>query len=140
MYLPGAMIAARTNELRELGGFRRDFFMYGEDVELCARVLERGRAISIVPAARVHHHEPPDQPEPARLSFHKQKNFAALYMLHAPLNVLPGFFVRYVLVDGCRRLFRDWGTLPTWIAAWTFSLVRAPMFFAERLRRSCTTN
>jgi len=139
MYLPGAMITARTNELRELGGFRPDFFMYGEDVELCARVLERGRSIAIVPAARVYHHEPPDQPEPAALSFHKQKNLAALYMLHAPLTVLPGFFARYILVDGCRRLFRDWATLPTWAAAWSFALVRAPKFFTERLRRSCAT-
>ena len=139
MYLPGAMIAARTHELRELGGFRPDFFMYGEDVELCARVLERGRAIAIVPAARVYHHEPPDQPESAALSFHKQKNLAALYMLHAPLTVLPGFFARYILVDGCRRLFRNWETLPTWAAAWTFALVRAPKFFTDRLRRSCAT-
>lgn len=139
MYLPGAMIAARTHELRELGGFRPDFFMYGEDVELCARVLERGRRIAIVPAARVYHHEPPDQTEPAALSFHKQKNLAALYMLHAPLRVLPGFFARYILVDGCRRLFRDWATLPTWAAAWSFALVRAPKFFTERLRRSCPT-
>lgn len=140
MYLPGAMIAARTRELRQLGGFRSDFFMYGEDVELCARVLERGRTITIVPCARVYHHEPTDQPEPAAVAFHKQKNLAALYMLHAPLRVLPGFFVRYVLVDGVRRLFRSWTTLPTWVAAWGFALVRAPKFFAERVRRSCATS
>lgn len=139
MYVPGAMIAARTKVLRDLGGFRSDFFMYGEDVELCARVLARGRAIAIVPAARVYHHEPPDLPEAAALSFHKHKNLAALYMLHAPLRVLPGFFARYIFIDGCRRLLRDWTTLPTWAAAWAFALVRAPKFFAERLRRACAT-
>ncbi len=139
MYLPGAMITARTNELRALGGFRLDFFMYGEDVELCARVLECGRTIAIVPDARVYHHEAPDQPDPAAVSFHKQKNLAALYMLHAPLRVLPAFFARYILVDGGRRLLRDWATLPTWVAAWGFALLRAPKFFAERRRRSCAT-
>src|SRR6266536_3492777 len=46
MYLPGATIAARTSVLREIGGFHPDFFMYGEDVELCARTLERGLKIA----------------------------------------------------------------------------------------------
>jgi GT2 family glycosyltransferase len=134
------MIAARTTVLRALGGFRPDFFMYGEDVELCARVLETGRTIDIVPAARVYHHEPPERPEPAMVAFHKQKNLAALYMLHAPLTVLPAFFARYILVDGCRRLLRDSGTLPTWFAAWMFALLHSPRFFADRLKRSCATS
>ena len=56
-FLPGSMIAARTTQLRELGGFHSDFFMYREDVELCARVLARGRHIAIVPGARVYHHD-----------------------------------------------------------------------------------
>lgn len=140
MFIPGAMIAARTSMLRTLGGFRSDFFMYGEDVELCARVVERGWTMAIVPAARVFHHEPPDDPEPPAISFHKQKNLAALYMLHAPLNVLPGFFARYLIVDGGRRLLRDRATLPTWLAAWIFALARSPKFFAERLRRVCATS
>lgn len=135
MYIPGAMIAARTAMLRSLGGFRSDFFMYGEDVELCARVAERGWTMAIVPAARVFHHEPPDDPEPRAISFHKQKNLAALYMLHAPMRVLPGFFARYLILDGGRRLLRDRGTLPTWLSAWMFALARSPKFFADRLRR-----
>jgi GT2 family glycosyltransferase len=136
MYIPGAMIAARTAILRDLGGFRSDFFMYGEDVELCARVGERGWTMAIVPAARVFHHEPPDDPEPRAISFHKQKNLAALYMLHAPMRVLPEFFARYLIVDGGRRLLRDRATLPTWLAAWIVALARSPKFFADRLRRA----
>ena len=139
MYIPGAMIAARTARLRALGGFRPDFFMYSEDVELCARVVERGWTMAIVPAARVFHHEPPDDPEPPALSFHKQKNLAALYMLHAPMKVLPAFFARYLIIDGGRRLLRNRATLPTWGAAWIFALARSPKFFAERLKRSCAT-
>src|SRR4029077_7078840 len=81
MYLPGAMIAARTSVLREIGGFHPDFFMYGEDVELCARTLKKGLKIAVVPRARVYHHEPPDTPVSALLTFHKQKNLAALYLL-----------------------------------------------------------
>jgi GT2 family glycosyltransferase len=136
LFIPGSMIAARTAKLRELGGFRSEFFMYGEDVELCARVIERGWTMAIVPAARVYHHEPPDGPEPAVIRFHKQKNLAALYMLHAPFTALPGFFARYFFVDGGRRLLRDRGTLPAWTAAWAVALARSPRLFAERLRRA----
>ena len=136
MYIPGSMMAARTAKLGELGGFRAEFFMYGEDVELCARVIERGWTMAIVPAARVYHHEPPEGPEPAVIRFHKQKNLAALYMLHAPFTALPGFFARYLVVDGGRRLFRDRATLPAWSAAWAFALARSPWLFAERLRRA----
>jgi GT2 family glycosyltransferase len=135
-YLPGAMIAARTSVLRELGGFHPDFFMYGEDVELCARVRERGRAIAIVPAARVYHHEPPDAPESAVLGFHKQKNLVALYLLHAPMSVLPVFFARYAAIDGTRRLFANRRTLPVWLKAWSWAVRRSPRLLAERWRRT----
>jgi GT2 family glycosyltransferase len=135
MYLPGAMIAARTAVLRELGGFHPDFFMYGEDVELCARALERGHQIAIVPTAHVYHHEPSSQPESRTIRYHKQKNLAALYLLHAPLRVLPAFFFRYVLVDGAKRLIRNSATMPIWLAAWAVSLARAPKLLAHRSRR-----
>jgi GT2 family glycosyltransferase len=140
MYIPGAMIAARTATLRELEGFRSDFFMYGEDVELCARVRERGWRMAIVPRARVFHHEPLNQPESPAIRFHKQKNLAALYMLHAPWRVLPEFFARYFIIDGSRRLFRNRETLPTWCAAWLFALARSPAFLFQRLRRTCATS
>jgi GT2 family glycosyltransferase len=140
MYIPGAMIAARTSTLRDLEGFRSDFFMYGEDVELCARVAERGWRMAIVPGARVYHHDPPNQPESAAIRFHKQKNLAALYMLHAPWRVLPEFFARYFIIDGSRRLFQNRESLPTWCAAWIFALARSPAFLFQRFRRTCATS
>lgn len=135
MFLRGAMIAARTALLRQVGGFHADFFMYSEDVELCSRVLELGRAIVIVPAARVYHHEPPDAPESPFLAFHKHKNLAALYLLHAPLAVLPAYVLRYAVIDGVKRLFRDSASLPMMLRAWGWVLVRSLKLLAERFRR-----
>lgn len=134
-FLSGAMIAARTAELRRLGGFHQAFFMYREDIELCARVQRAGRAIAVVPEARVFHHEPAEAPEPAALSFHKHKNLGALYVLHAPLVVLPMFFVRYVIIDGIRRLLGNSAAFPTWAKAWTWVAVQSPSLFAERWKR-----
>ena len=136
MFLPGAMIAARTSVLRQVGGFHSDFFMYREDVELCSRMLERGLHIAIVPSARVYHHEPAEGPEPPFLAFHKHKNLAALYLLHAPLAVLPEYVMRYAVIDGIKRLFRDWASLPALVKAWGWVLLRSPKLFLERYRRT----
>ena len=134
MYLPGAAIAARTSELRALGGFRDDFFMYGEDVELCARVMKRGGRIAIVPAARVFHHEPPHHGDSPLVAYHKFKNLGALYVLHAPLRVLPLWVLRYGGVAGIRQLFGDRSSLVPWIKAWMWLTLQAPALFAQRGR------
>ena len=135
-FLPGAMVAAKTALLRDLGGFREDFFMYREDVELCARVMKRGLGIAIVPAARVYHHEPPDAPASATLAFHKHKNLAAVYFLHAPLAVLPQYLLRYAVFDGVRHAFRDRPARQAWLKAWAWVAMRSPKLLGERLRRS----
>jgi GT2 family glycosyltransferase len=135
MFLPGAMIGARTAVLRELGGFHADFFMYREDVELCARVLKRGLHIAIVPAAKVYHHEPPAGPDPPILMFHKHKNLAALYLLHAPLAVLPEFLVRYAGVEAMRHLLAQRPSFGAWLKAWAWVAWHAPKLFAERARQ-----
>jgi GT2 family glycosyltransferase len=140
MFLPGAMVAGRTALLRELGGFHPDFFMYREDVELCARVLERGFRIAIVPRARVYHHEPPDAPDSSLLSFHKHKNLAALYFLHAPFGVLPAFLFRYVVVDGWRRAFASRAMLTPWLKAWGWAVSRSPRLLMQRFRRPWATS
>jgi GT2 family glycosyltransferase len=94
-YVPGAMIFAETALMRELRGFRRDFFVYCEDDELCLRVTRLGRPIVVVPKSRVAHFEPEEKPESALVTFHKQKNFLALYVLHAPRAVLFEALLRY---------------------------------------------
>jgi GT2 family glycosyltransferase len=140
MFLPGAAIAARTALLRGLGGFHPDFFMYREDVELCARVLDRGLRIVIVPRARTYHHEPPDTPDSSVLNFHKHKNLAALYFLHAPLLVLPGFLIRYFVVDGTRRALANRSMLTSWLQAWGWAVARSPRLLMERFRRPWATS
>lgn len=95
-YVAGSNVFARAEFLRSLGGFREEFFMYVEDVELCARVIRAGRRIAVVPGARVHHIEPAEETGSApHLELQKLKNFFALYLLHAPRRVLPEFFLRY---------------------------------------------
>lgn len=52
----GACMLLRSEVFRQVGGFSPLFFMYGEDIDLCARVRKLGLQNFHVPAARVVHH------------------------------------------------------------------------------------
>lgn len=52
----GACMLMRTELFRRLGGFRPDYFMYAEDMDLCLRAHRLGLANYHVPAAEVIHH------------------------------------------------------------------------------------
>ncbi|MDI9571028.1 MAG: glycosyltransferase family 2 protein [Pseudomonadota bacterium] len=53
--LGAAMIAPRE-AIEAVGGFDEDFFLYGEDEDLCLRLRRRGLRIGYIPGARVLHH------------------------------------------------------------------------------------
>lgn len=135
-YITGAMMFSSLELWRELGGFRDDFFMYYEDTELCVRARRRGHRITIVPNAKAHHFERGDKPEPRNITFHKLRNFFALYILHAPLSSLAGFFGRYFLADFLRSLRFDRGRATLLLrAAWSI-LTRAAQLWKERRSNS----
>ena len=48
---------------RAVGGFREDFFIYGEDVELSLRMTRAGYRLYYQPAARMLHREPARRPD-----------------------------------------------------------------------------
>lgn len=52
----GACQIASRELLRELGGFDEDFFLYGEDQDICLRVRKCGLQIGCVPEAVIMHH------------------------------------------------------------------------------------
>jgi len=53
----GACMVVRTEEFNALGGFDPDFFMNGEDGELCDRIRASGKSIHLLPWLTLHHHE-----------------------------------------------------------------------------------
>jgi GT2 family glycosyltransferase len=137
-YIPGAMIFTQTSYLRALGAFRRDFFVYCEDDELCLRVARTGRPIVVVPQARVFHFEPPETAEKPVVTFHKQKNFLALYVLHAPAGVLGRAALRYGL-GAIRQIWRAGGDWWVYLQARLWVLGNLPRLILDRwqIRRDC---
>jgi glycosyltransferase involved in cell wall biosynthesis len=55
-HLPGCNMAFRTECLRAIGGFDRQFTIAGDDVDVCWRIQERGWTLGFTAGAMVWHH------------------------------------------------------------------------------------
>lgn len=55
--LSGSFMFFRTSVLQEMKGFDEDFFMYGEDIDLCYRVTQAGYDIDYVPSTSIIHYK-----------------------------------------------------------------------------------
>ncbi len=55
--LSGAFMFFRTDVLRESGGFDEQFFMYGEDIDLCYRIRKKGWNIEYLPETSIIHYK-----------------------------------------------------------------------------------
>jgi N-acetylglucosaminyl-diphospho-decaprenol L-rhamnosyltransferase len=54
-WVAGMFLLARSDVFRELGGFDAGYFLYYEDVDLCARARSRGYELLLCPAIHVIH-------------------------------------------------------------------------------------
>ena len=54
-WVSGACMLVRRDALERLGGLDEQFFLYCEDIDLCARLREAGLSIAYEPAATVRH-------------------------------------------------------------------------------------
>ncbi|MBT8188819.1 MAG: glycosyltransferase [Bacteroidia bacterium] len=53
--LTGAFMMMPTHLLKDIGGFDEDYFMYGEDIELCYQVKNKGYRIVYFPKSKIVH-------------------------------------------------------------------------------------
>ncbi len=132
-WLPAGAALARRDVLDLVGGFRDEFFMYFEDVEICLRIRAFGFSIRYVPGAVARHIPAGTTATPAPdVEFHKLKNLYALYALHAPARSWPGFAARYGVAEGVRSLFSSPARLWLHLRAWGWALARLPRLLGER--------
>lgn len=54
-WIGGMFMVFRTETYREIGGFDERYFLYYEDVDICARLRDRGYDVRLIPAASVVH-------------------------------------------------------------------------------------
>lgn len=133
-YIDGATMFARREFWQKFKGFREEYFMYVDAVELCVRVAKSRQRMTIVPEARVHHFEPTVGTPSPDLEFHKLKNFFAVNLLHAPARSLPEFICRYAVINGVRTLFARNGNSPrVFFKALLWAVKKTPSLLKERL-------
>ena len=88
--------------LEQVGAFRTDYFMYAEDMDLCAKIAEAKWKIYYVPDARIVHHAAGSS------SLRRESNFSSI-MLRESL-------IRFMEFHRGRRYasFTD-AALPLWL-------------------------
>lgn len=55
--ITGAFFMTRKSVLEKVGFFDEDFFMYGEDIDLCMRIKKKGFKIVYIPTVKILHHK-----------------------------------------------------------------------------------
>ncbi|MHB8520745.1 MAG: glycosyltransferase family 2 protein [Limisphaerales bacterium] len=131
-FIPGCMVFARRVLLQRLQGPRADFFMYGEDVELCVRVVKAGYGIMVAPKAKAFHQANPATRFNHRIAFHSWKNALALHLLHAPWRTLPKYYQYSVLRGLAHALVKDRKSFWPRLRATVWLFANAPRLLAER--------
>jgi GT2 family glycosyltransferase len=110
--LSGSCFLIRTPVFHEIGGFDEDYFLFGEDIDICCKLRAAGKEVWYVPAARVVHHKGASMAQAAGLAkreFHRAmliyinkrlsgdySRFSRTVMkigvhVHRLLGMLPGF-------------------------------------------------
>ena len=118
----GSFMFCRGELIRELKGFDEDFFMYGEDLDLCRRVQLKNMLVYYVADTTIIHHKGESSksaPFDSLLAFYKamdiffRKHFSSLYsfittlffrlgiVAHLSINFLARLFlaIRFPLLD-----------------------------------------
>ncbi len=104
-----AAMCFRQDALQAVGFFDEDFFMYGEDLDLCYRLRQRGGRIYYVPSALVLHYKGEasrQQPRAMLREFHRamwlfyRKHYASGWRAALAPAVWLGIRLRYGLVLG----------------------------------------
>jgi len=98
-WVSGACWMARRAVLEDVGLFDERFFLYTEDVDLCARVRAAGHRVAFVPAAVVRHSRGASRATVARAAeAHYRRSQLAFYEKHHP-RVAP-LLRTYLLLKG----------------------------------------
>jgi len=84
-WVSGACLLIRRRDLDEAGGFDARFFMYAEDVDLCAAVRARGRSVLFSAEPQVVHLRGQSAASaPARVQDAYRRSQLAFYAKHRP--------------------------------------------------------
>lgn len=97
--LTGAVLFISRTFFNKLDGFSTDYFMYGEDIELCQRISQSGGTCWIVPEGKVVHFKG----ESARKSYGYYEHFYKSLSIYANKFIYKSNIIR-AIVDAFTRV------------------------------------
>ena len=129
-FLSGCVLLLRAATVRELGGFRQEFFAYVEDLELSLRYRKAGWTLLYVPTATASHKvpfpPPPDGPFAIRLRDKNRRRLVALhYRLPQRLVFATWFYPTRLILLARYGVRRDWPRAKAILQGLTESLQEA---------------
>lgn len=108
----GSFMLLRRSLFEQLGGFDEDYFMYGEDMDLCLRVREAGyKVIYCAEGSMLHHHGKSGKSERQTAAFYDamnifyNKHYAPTHSALTTAAVHLG--VRFLKARGLRKLRQE---------------------------------
>jgi GT2 family glycosyltransferase len=79
----GSFLMSRRDALDLVSGFDEEFFLYGEDMDLCLRIDQKGFRVVYYPEARaLHHHRTSTRKSPFRSTYHFYRSMGLFYRKH----------------------------------------------------------
>ncbi|HEY5049194.1 MAG TPA: glycosyltransferase family 2 protein [Rhizomicrobium sp.] len=114
----GCFLLIRKTLWDRLGGFSPDFFMYGEDVDLCLRARRLGFRPAFTPAAAIVHHGSGTENDQARKIRQILAARALLIRRHFPLFKRPAGLALLALRPMLGRLWAKHALRETWSEVW----------------------
>jgi GT2 family glycosyltransferase len=92
----GASMIGRSELIKKIGGFDEDFFLYGEDQDLCLRIRKLGREIGYIDSAAVVH-----------LGGQSEKNSLSSEVWKKKIRAEYIFYRKHYLPKTIKRISRD---------------------------------
>lgn len=115
----GSFLCVRAETFRAVGGFDEDFFMYGEDLDLCFRIKARGYRNYYHPGTQIIHFKGESaKSRPFSTFLHFYEAMILFSKKHLELRALPGFLLSAGVVilavsNFASSRLRKW---PRWLA------------------------
>ncbi len=107
-FVSGCAMMLRREALEQVGAFDPQYFMYGEDVDLCIRARAAGYRIVAVPQARIWHKVSLSAAKvSSETRYWQTRNQIRAYRFHltgARRTLLPGYVLTKALLDVVRHL------------------------------------
>jgi GT2 family glycosyltransferase len=103
--LQGSFMLVKRAALEEVGFWDEEFFIYGEDVDLCRRFRKGGWKVVFVPWARaIHYGGASSANAPVRFYIEKQRADLQYWRKHEPSLAVGGYFLIAALHETLRAL------------------------------------